>query len=197
MLTAIFNSKHKLGWVHLAVLLQETLQTRHHKTLESDWCTFIGSSEWQWHRWHYFHVTQWNDNTNCHPTVLVVRKLTWVPSGLAERHAKTIQNLPHWSFTCTSCWKLYNSWWKRQLDIITSTWTHWTKDGPHCLMRLFRKCVWQLLCRSGMNWGTCWSILRGRVQKLPVCHTKTAPNGNCCKGYIAASVVRLTRSVTF
>ena len=30
--------------------------------------------------------------------------------------------------------KLYNCWWKRQIDIITSTWTHWMNDGPHCLM---------------------------------------------------------------
>jgi hypothetical protein len=25
--------------------------------------------------------------------------------------------------------KLYGCWWKRQIDIITITWTHWMKDG--------------------------------------------------------------------
>jgi len=39
-------------------------------------------------------------------------------------------------------------------------WTHWTKDGPHCLVWLFRKyvCFWQLLCGLGTIRGACWEI---------------------------------------
>ena len=33
--------------------------------------------------------------------------------------------------------------------------------------------------------------IRSRVQKFPARHTKAAPNGKCCKGYIVASMVRL------
>ena len=33
--------------------------------------------------------------------------------------------------------------------------------------------------------------IRSRVQKLPAWYTKAAPNGKCCKGYIALSMVRL------
>ena len=34
-------------------------------------------------------------------------------------------------------------------------------------------------------------LLRSRVWKFPAWHTKTAPNGNCCEGYIVPSMVRL------
>ena len=34
--------------------------------------------------------------------------------------------------------------------------------------------------------------IRSRVQKFPAWHTKAAPNGKCCEGYIVPSVVRLT-----
>ena len=30
-----------------------------------------------------------------------------------------------------------------------------------------------------------------RVQKFPALHTKAAPNGKCCEGYIVPSMVRL------
>jgi hypothetical protein len=36
-----------------------------------------------------------------------------------------------------------------------------------------------------------WLIVRGRVQKFPAWHTKAAPNGKCCEGYIAPAMVRL------
>ena len=35
------------------------------------------------------------------------------------------------------------------------------------------------------------SQLRSRVQKFPAWHTKAAPNGKCCEGYIAPSMVML------
>ena len=34
-------------------------------------------------------------------------------------------------------------------------------------------------------------LLRRWVQNFPACHTKAAPNGKCCEGYIAPSTVRL------
>ena len=33
--------------------------------------------------------------------------------------------------------------------------------------------------------------IRSRVQKFPARHTKAAPNGKCCEGYIVPSMVRL------
>ena len=33
--------------------------------------------------------------------------------------------------------------------------------------------------------------VRSRVQKFPARHTKAAPNGKCCEGYIVPSMVRL------
>ena len=33
--------------------------------------------------------------------------------------------------------------------------------------------------------------LRSRVQRFPAWHTKAAPNGKCCEGYIVPSMVRL------
>ena len=35
-------------------------------------------------------------------------------------------------------------------------------------------------------------MIRSRVQKFPAWHTKAAPGGKCCEGYIVPSVVRLT-----
>ena len=34
-------------------------------------------------------------------------------------------------------------------------------------------------------------LIRSRVQKFPARHTKTAPNGKSCEGYIVPSMVRL------
>jgi hypothetical protein len=64
---------------------------------------------------------------------------------------------PHLVFSCSSSFKLYDCWWKRKTDIISSTWTQWMKDSLHCLMWLFEKsiCFWQLLGR----WGTIRRIL--------------------------------------
>jgi hypothetical protein len=44
---------------------------------------------------------------------------------------------------------------------IASTRTLRMKDGPHCLMGLFRKhvCFWRLLCRWAMIGGTRWKIM--------------------------------------
>ena len=33
--------------------------------------------------------------------------------------------------------------------------------------------------------------IRNRVQKFPAWHTKAAPNGKCCEGYVVPSMVRL------
>ena len=35
------------------------------------------------------------------------------------------------------------------------------------------------------------TYLRSRIQKFPAWHTKAAPNGKCCEGYIVPSMVRL------
>jgi hypothetical protein len=94
----------------------------------------------------------------CRPTLIVVRKFTGGPSWLRQTEAPHInKSLPHTAFSCPSVLKLYNCWWKRHIVIITSTWTHGTKDGPHCLALQFRICVcfWQLSCRWGMIRGTC------------------------------------------
>ena len=51
------------------------------------------------------------------------------------------------------------------MHVVISTWTHWTKDDPHCLTWQFRKCVcfWQLLFRWGTIRGTRWKIT-GRLK---------------------------------
>ena len=33
-------------------------------------------------------------------------------------------------------------------------------------------------------------MIRSWIHKFPALHTKTAPNGKCCQGYIAPSMVR-------
>ena len=43
---------------------------------------------------------------------------------------------------------------------------------------------WQIL-------SLCPTPARSRVQKFPAWHTKAAPNGKCCEGYIVPSMVRL------
>jgi hypothetical protein len=117
-------------------------------------------SAWQWHYWHKTSLSGLTIQT-CWPTLIVVHKFTEGPSGLQQTEASHInKTLPHSVFSCCSVSKLYTCWWKRQIVIITSTWTHRTKDSPHCLALLFRICVcfWQLLCRLGMIRGTCWTI---------------------------------------
>jgi len=61
----------------------------------------------------------------------------------------------------------------------------------------------ELMIRSGVMWmciANCSIMntfllpsdnLRGWVQKFPDSHKKAAPNGKCCVGYIAPSMVRL------
>jgi len=84
-----------------------------------------------------------------------------------QRYPTSIKTLCHWVFSCSSFLKLCSCWWKRQMD-ITNTWSHWTKDGPHCLTWQFRKwvCFWQLLCVWGtrllLNTGT---VLRDLLRK--------------------------------
>ena len=55
-----------------------------------------------------------------------------------------------------------------------------------------------VVSEKGVDWWTCrlevlmlrlW--LRNRFQKFPAWHTKAAPNGKCCEGYIVPSMVRL------
>ena len=85
-------------------------------------------------------------------TVLLYTSLQEVLVGDdKQRYHMSVKTLRHRAFSCCFL-KLYSCWWKRQMDIIISTWTHWRKDGPHCLTWQFRKCVcfWQLLC----IWGT-------------------------------------------
>jgi len=102
---------------------------------------------------------QWPDNTNmstysyCSPQVY---RSQWVMAE-APHINKT---LPHRVFSCSSVLKVYNCWWKRQIAITTSTWTHRTKDGPHCLVLQFRICVcfWHYCAGEGMIRGTCWMI---------------------------------------
>ena len=70
-----------------------------------------------------------------------------VPLGYdKKRHPTSIKTPPNSAFSCSSFFKLNSCWWKKQIDITTSTCTHWTKENPHCLTRLFRcVCFWQLL----------------------------------------------------
>ena len=45
-----------------------------------------------------------------------------VPVGYdKQKHPTSIKTLPHWAFPFSSFLKLYNCWWKRLIDIITST----------------------------------------------------------------------------
>ena len=52
-----------------------------------------------------------------------------------------------------------------------------------------------VLNRFFKNWNKPFkaslSQIRSRVQKFPAWHTKAAPNGKCCEGYIVQSMVRL------
>jgi hypothetical protein len=73
--------------------------------VESEWCMFIGGgrhncSEWQWHKWHYWHKLHM---VGCQPVVPVV---TGGPSGLQQRHPRSIKTLPHWAFSCCSCYTI-------------------------------------------------------------------------------------------
>jgi len=43
--------------------------------------------------------------------------------------------------SCSIFYKLFNCWWKGETDITSNTLTHWTKNGPYCLMWEFRKCT--------------------------------------------------------
>jgi len=104
---------------------------------------------------------QRTDNTYADLLYLKSISLQEVPVGYnKQKHPTSKKILPHSAFPCTSFLKEYNWRWKRQIYIITSTWTHWTKGGPSCLMWLFRKCVCfgQLLCRWGTIRGTLWKI---------------------------------------
>ena len=101
-----------LSWVkvHLAVWLQETLLT------ETSW-------NWYWNQTDAClsededisaqsdsdtsdatdtNVTWRTDNTSRWPTVPVVHKFTGGPSGLQQRHPRSIKTLPHWAFSCFS-----------------------------------------------------------------------------------------------
>jgi len=100
--------------------------------------------------------TQWKDNTNC-PTVPVQN----VPVGYdKQRHSTLTKTLCHWANSCSSILQLYNSWWKRQTDIISSTSICWMKGDPQCLIWQLRTCVcfWRLLWRWGKISRTCWKV---------------------------------------
>ena len=47
------------------------------------------------------------------------------------------------------------------------------------------------LCRKKVFIGVTHPHVSSRVQKFPAWHTKAAPNGKCCEGYIVTSMVRL------
>ena len=78
---------------------------------------------------------------------------------------------------------------------ISRTFALW---GLHCSMQTDKanNRFSLLLCMCTFKRTTLWqetavSIVQGWVQKHPAWHTKAAPNGKCCEGYIAPSVVRL------
>ena len=59
---------------------------------------------------------------------------------------------------------------------------------------VIRKFVWTWCHQVPPHISTLWIstvIVRSRVQKFPAWHTKAAPNGKCCEGYIVPSMVRL------
>jgi hypothetical protein len=51
-------------------------------------------------------------------------------------------------------------------------------------------CVWSINLHNEAT-----LVLRSRAQKFSAWHTKAAPNGKCCEGYIAPSILRLTLSL--
>ena len=110
------------------------------------WRTFNVS--WRRFRseWHRRHCCQ-DKLSCCTGSPQVHRRSQWV---MAE--AQHINRYcPHWAFSCYSFLKLCDCLWKRQIDIVTSTWTHWMKDGPHCMTWQFRKCVcfFGIYCEDG------------------------------------------------
>jgi hypothetical protein len=91
--------------------------------LESDsWCTFIGRqrhfcSEWQWH---YRHKLQTVDSqytlSYCTCTPQVYRRSQWVTKNRGTPHQLTRFPSEHSPFS--SFLKLYNCWWKKQIDVV-------------------------------------------------------------------------------
>ena len=56
---------------------------------------------------------------------------------------------------------------------------YWFRINSTC--RIYRKCYY-----LGLD-----KVVRSRVQMFPAWHTKAAPNGKCCEGYIVPSMVGL------
>jgi len=128
------------------------------------WRTCIGRwrhlcPDWQWHRrhWHMHHTVVWQYklSTYCTSCAQVYGWFQRVTTDRVTRHR----------YCCPLSVFMLLFFEVVQLLVverhfITSTWTHWTKDCPHCLAGLFGKCVcfWLLLCRWGTIRGTRWKI---------------------------------------
>ena len=128
-------------WVRLRCIEQygfkkKPYRLRHHRfDTRKHWCTFIRRQRHFCSVWQVTLLTQTSHSgltiQTCWPTLTVVNKFTGGPSGLRQTEASYInKTLPHSVFSCSSILKLYICWWKRQICVITSTWTHRMKDGP-------------------------------------------------------------------
>ena len=108
-------------------------------------------------------------------------------------------------------WTRYHSWW----TVMTHLWCDWCCREAlesvcgfsqlnlnvffHVILELFFYCT-AGQCGNFISFHhkvtshqylVLIERIRSRVQKFPAWHTKSAPNGKCCEGYIVPSMVRL------
>ena len=109
--------------------------------LESDsWCTFTI-------RWRHF-SPQWNTNsntddidTNFWPTVPTVHRFTGGPWWILQRLPTSLKNIPPLSIFMFYFFEVPQLLVEGRNIYYHQFWTHWMKDGLHCLMWLLRKCI--------------------------------------------------------
>ena len=107
------------------------------------------SDQWQWHRWHYWHklhTVNWQHKLF---TYYTCSPQDYSGSQWLRQTPHTNKDSSPLSVFILCFLKLYNCWWKRKTGIITSTWTHWMKDSPHCLTWSLRKCLFMAYCADG------------------------------------------------
>ena len=121
-----------------------------------------------------------------------------IASWLVKIGQKGTENYLHlwdWSLCSVSgrTWDSRSGWqWKYAFEhgglrtVISPVLMFW-RYGLWSTVNQLQGCEEIVLCVSCKTWRD----VRSRVQKFLAWHTKAAPNGKCCEGYIVPSVVRL------
>jgi len=138
------------------------------------WCTcFIRQNVtpcmWQWKMKKQRQTT----HQFCAPPIY---RITGGPSGIRNNETSTINNdLTPLTISIMFLFflELFTCWWKRH--VTSSTWTHLTKDVPHCLIWPFRKCTcfYLLLCRWAQQTRHTESLLRNTRTVFLHCFMET------------------------